>query len=267
MQQDIDKICCNRVLHIFIYIEMIIFCLLLLASLLPQTAQYREALSKSQYPFGLIDLPYSADALEPVISDKTIELHHGKHLKGYIDKLNALIANTPYTQMSLGEIIVAADSSIYDTAIFNNAGQLLNHNLYFTQFTSPNNNRPQGMLADAIYEEWGSFENFKSEFNKNGAELFGSGWVWLAADYEGKLYIVQEPNGGNPITKGLIPLMGIDVWEHAYYLDYQNRRSDHLNAIWDIIDWSTVEQRYESAGFTENNCSNAIKELDAKKSF
>lgn len=242
---------------------MFIFCLILLAAVSQQPTPPAD----NKYPFVLIDLPYSADALEPVISNKTVELHHGKHLQGYIDKLNALITNTPYAQMSLGEIIVAADSSIYDASIFNNAGQLLNHNLYFTQFTPPGNNTPQGMLADAIFERWGSFENFITEFNKNGAELFGSGWVWLAADHEGKLYIVQEPNGGNPITKGLIPLMGIDVWEHAYYLDYQNRRSDHLNAIWRIIDWRTIEKRYEDAGFTEENCSKALDELNTTNSY
>lgn len=244
---------------------MYTFCFLLVTIIAhtPATNHEPQYLNSSA-PFELIVLPYKPDELEPTISAKTIELHHGKHLKGYIDKLNSLISGSPYAEMSLLQIVVLSDSSIFDSAIFNNAGQLLNHNLYFTQFTPQANNTPQGLLADAIYNEWGSFENFKKEFNKNGAELFGSGWVWLAADHEGKLYIIQEPNGGNPITKGLIPLLGIDVWEHAYYLDYQNRRSEHLDAIWDIIDWEIIEARYEESGVAGNNCQKSIEDTSSE---
>lgn len=211
--------------------------------------------------FELISLPYPTDALEPALSQEAIEIHHGKHLKGYVNNLNRLISATPYARMSLTQIVIAADSSIYDSAIFNNAGQLLNHNLYFTQFAPQGSNPPQGILADAIYSRWGSFDNFKREFSKSGSELFGSGWIWLATDHEGTLYIIQEANGGNPVTKGLTPLLGIDVWEHAYYIDYRNRRSDYINALWDIIDWQVVEQRYESSGVVENSCQQAIKAL------
>ena len=189
--------------------------------------------------FQLIELPYATNALEPVISQKTVEIHHGKHLKGYVDNLNKLVPGTKYEDMTLVEIVKNSDGTI-----FNNAGQTLNHNLYFEQF-SPNAKKiPEGKIAEAINKKWGSFDNFKSEFKKAGTGVFGSGWVWLAADKNGNLVITQEANAGNPVTSGLTPLMGIDVWEHAYYLDYQNKRADHLDAVWDIIDWKKVGQRY-----------------------
>ena len=129
--------------------------------------------------------------------------------------------------------------------MLNNAGQILNHNLYFGQFAAPKaDNQPMGQLADAIARDFGSFEAFKEEFQKKGATLFGSGWVWLSADKDGKLVITQETNAANPIQKGLKPLLTFDVWEHAYYLDYQNRRPDHLAALWQIIDWKVIEARY-----------------------
>lgn len=131
-----------------------------------------------------------------------------------------------------------------DGAIFNNAGQILNHNIYFLTFSPNGGGEPKGKLAEAINAEWGSFENFKKEFNAAATGLFGSGWAWLAKDANGKLQITKEQNGGNPVTKGLTPLLGFDVWEHAYYLDYQNRRADHLNELWKIINWDSVEARY-----------------------
>ncbi len=189
--------------------------------------------------FKLITLPYSTDALEPVISKKTVELHHGKHLNGYVNNLNKLIAGTKFENADLETIVKRSKG-----AIFNNAGQILNHNLYFTQFTSQSEGRPSGKLLKAIENTWGNFENFQKEFEKAGAVVFGSGWVWLAADKKGNLQITQEANGSNPITKGLKPILGIDVWEHAYYLDYQNRRADHLKEVWKIISWAEVEKRY-----------------------
>lgn len=188
--------------------------------------------------FELIKLPYAADALEPVISKATIEFHHGKHLQAYVNNLNNLIPGTKFENAPLEQIVAESDG-----AIFNNAGQILNHNLYFTQF-SPNGGEPKGKLADAIKATWGSFEDFKKEFNAAGAGLFGSGWVWLAKDKDGKLSITKEANGSNPVAKGLTPILGFDVWEHAYYLDYQNRRPDHLNALWQIVDWDAVGKRY-----------------------
>jgi len=189
---------------------------------------------------NLIELPYAPNALEPVISAATLGFHHGKHLQAYVNNLNAALPGSPYEGMSLEEIVCNADGGI-----FNNAGQILNHNLYFTQFRAAREgNAPTGALKGQIERQFGSFETFKTEFAAKGAGLFGSGWVWLSADEDGRLVISQEPNAGNPVTKGLRPLLTFDVWEHAYYLDYQNRRPDHLKALWSIIDWDEVERRY-----------------------
>ena len=190
--------------------------------------------------FELMVLPYAPESLEPVISKKTLEFHHGKHLAGYVNNLNVLLKESPLAGLSLEEIVCKADGGI-----LNNAGQILNHNLYFGQFCAPKaDNMPVGELAAAIVRDFGSFEAFKDEFQKKGATLFGSGWVWLSADKAGKLIITQETNAANPIQKGLKPLLTFDVWEHAYYLDYQNRRPDHLAALCQIIDWEVVGNRY-----------------------
>jgi len=190
--------------------------------------------------FDLMALPYATDALEPVISKQTLEFHHGKHLAGYVNNLNGLLSGSGFEEASLEEIVQKAQGGM-----LNNAGQILNHNLYFGQFRSPKaDNAPTGKLAEAIVRDFGSFEAFKDAFQKGGATLFGSGWVWLSADKDGKLTITQEANAANPVQKGLKPLLTFDVWEHAYYLDYQNRRPDHLAALWQIIDWEVIEQRY-----------------------
>ena len=189
--------------------------------------------------YELIKLPYEANALEPVISKETLGFHHGKHLNAYVNNLNAAIEGTKYEEMPLEEIVKTADGGV-----FNNAGQILNHNLYFTQFRAPKaDNKPTGVIAQWIDKQFGSFEAFKEEFVKKGATLFGSGWVWLSADKDGKLVITQETNAGNPVQRGLKPLLTFDVWEHAYYIDYQNRRPDHLNALWQIIDGDVVNER------------------------
>ena len=190
--------------------------------------------------FELMPLPYASDALEPVISANTLGFHHGKHLAAYVNNLNAALPGSGLEGLSLEEIVLNTPGGMH-----NNAGQILNHNLYFTQFRAPvADNRPTGRLAQVIDEEFGSFEAFKELFAKAGATLFGSGWVWLSADKEGNLKITQEPNAANPIQHGLRPLLTMDVWEHAYYLDYQNRRPDHLAALWQIIDWDVIEERY-----------------------
>ena len=190
--------------------------------------------------FELMALPYAQDALEPVISKETIGFHHGKHLAGYVNNLNALLEGSHLAELPLEEIVLKAEGGM-----LNNAGQILNHEMYFEQFTGkPGKPAPAGRLAEAIERDFGSFEAFKEEFQKKGATLFGSGWVWLSADKDGKLVITQEPNAANPMQKGLKPLLTFDVWEHAYYLDYQNRRPDHLAALWQIIDWTVVENRY-----------------------
>ena len=191
--------------------------------------------------FELMVLPYAMDALEPVISKQTLEFHHGKHLAGYVNNLNGLLEGSPLAGLTLEEIVLKASGGM-----LNNAGQILNHNMYFEQFMAPKaDNAPTGKLADAIVRDFGSFEAFKEAFQKAGATLFGSGWVWLSADKDGKLVITQESNAANPIQKGLKPLLTFDVWEHAYYLDYQNRRPDHLAALWQIIDWQIINRRYD----------------------
>ena len=197
--------------------------------------------------FTLMALPYGQEALEPVISRETIEYHHGKHLQAYVDNLNKLIVETEYEGMTLEEIVCKAQGGI-----FNNAGQILNHNMYFGQFKpakeAGDRNQETGLnglrIMKAIERDFGSMEAFKAEFEQKGVTLFGSGWVWLTADKDGKLVITQEANAGNPITKGLKPLLTMDVWEHAYYIDYRNRRAAHLQALWQIINWEEIERRY-----------------------
>jgi Fe-Mn family superoxide dismutase len=186
-----------------------------------------------------VALPYATDALEPVISKQTIELHYGKHHQAYVDNLNKLIVGTKFENSDLETIVKESDGGI-----FNNAGQVYNHNLYFTSFKPNGGGEPKGKLAEAINNQYGSFEKFKQEFEAAGTTLFGSGWAWLAKDANGKLSIEKESNAGNPVTKGLTPILGFDVWEHSYYLDYQNRRAAHLAELWKIIDWDVVSKRY-----------------------
>ena len=197
--------------------------------------------------FTLMTLPYAPEALEPVISRETIEFHHGKHLQTYVDNLNKLVAGTEYgasehsdKMMSIEEIVCKSQGGI-----FNNAGQIMNHNLYFGQFSpvAAENHAPKGAILEAINSDFGSFEAFKAEFEQKGVTLFGSGWVWLSADKDGKLVITQETNANNPIAKGLKPLLTMDVWEHAYYIDYRNRRAAHLQALWQIINWDEINRR------------------------
>jgi len=187
--------------------------------------------------FTLIELPYKS--LAPVISDETLGFHHGKHLQGYVDNLNKLIAGTEYEGKSLEEIVAKAPAG----AVFNNAGQILNHNLYFQQF-APKATEPAGKIMKQIEAQWGSLDAFQADFEAKGVGLFGSGWVWLQADKKGNLSIAQYPGADNPVAHGLKPLLTFDVWEHAYYLDYQNRRAAHLKALWGIVDWKVIEKRF-----------------------
>ena len=169
--------------------------------------------------YELPPLPYGINDLAPVISQETIEYHYGKHEQTYIDNLNKLIEGTPFADKPLEEIIKEADG-----ALFNNASQAWNHIFYFFTFSPNGKKSPQGKLAEAINKKWGNFENFQKEFEQAGTTLFGSGWVWL--------------------SKGLTPLLTFDVWEHAYYIDYRNRRAEQLHNLWKIVDWSVVESRY-----------------------
>ena len=189
--------------------------------------------------FELPPLPYAQNALEPVISESTIRFHHEKHHQAYVNNLNNLIAGTKYENTTLEWIIMDSDG-----AVFNNAAQVWNHTFYFASFSPNGGGEPNGKLADSINAAWGSFEDFKKEFNAAATGQFGSGWAWLVKDDAGNLSIVKTSNAENPLTKGLTPILTFDVWEHAYYLDYQNRRPDYANELWKIIDWSEVGKRY-----------------------
>lgn len=190
--------------------------------------------------YSLPDLPYADDALAPVISSETVHYHYGKHERAYIDNLNKMIKGTKFEDMELEDIIRSSEG-----ALFNNASQAWNHIFYFFTFSPSGAREPSGELRKAIDLQFGSFDDFKREFVDAGVKLFGSGWVWLVCDEEGKLMIVQKSNAGNPLTDGLIPLMTFDVWEHAYYLDYQNRRAEALDRLWTVVDWDVVSSRYE----------------------
>ncbi len=191
--------------------------------------------------FELQPLPYAYDALQPVISEETLRYHHDKHAAGYVAKLNELIIGTPYEVMTLEEIIRRSDG-----AIFNNAAQVWNHQFYFDSLSPDAQEAPTGEFAKAVDKYFGSFEGLKSALAKACASLFGSGWVWLVEDKAGRLGIMSEQNAGNPLRYDMKPLLGIDVWEHAYYIDYRNRRADSINELWRIIDWKKVEQRYNA---------------------
>lgn len=185
--------------------------------------------------FEMPALPY--EALGTIISKETLSFHHGKHLKAYVDNLNKLLPGSGLENLPLREVVRKSEGGM-----FNNAGQVLNHSMYFEQFS----HTPKVMsakFAALLERDFGSVEAFKKEFEQKGATLFGSGWVWLSADAQGKLVITQQKNAENPVTMGLTPLLTFDVWEHAYYLDYQNRRADYLAALWQIVDWAIVESR------------------------
>ncbi len=191
--------------------------------------------------FELPALPYELNALEPNMSSKTLEFHHGKHHQTYVTNLNNLISGTKFENSSLETIIKEAEGPI-----FNNAAQVWNHTFFFSGLNSPGNGAPREQVAAAIDSSFGSQSQFKEAFLKAASTLFGSGWVWLVKNSEGSvpLEIIQEGNAGNPLRSGLKPILTCDVWEHAYYLDYQNRRPDYLNAFWEIINWDIVEQRF-----------------------
>ena len=184
-------------------------------------------------------LPYANSDLEPVISATTVDYHYGKHEQAYIDNLNRLIEGSEFDDMPLEEIIRKSDGPLY-----NNASQAWNHIFYFFQFAVGGASEPSGKLAEQIIDQFGSIEDFKQKFEQAGASLFGSGWVWLSADAEGKLYITQGRNAENPMSSGLRPILVFDVWEHAYYLVYQNRRAEYLSKLWDIVDWDIISIRY-----------------------
>jgi Fe-Mn family superoxide dismutase len=189
--------------------------------------------------FELPKLTYELDGLEPAISKQTMEFHYGKHHQAYVTNLNNLVPGTRFENASLETIIKEADGGI-----FNNAAQVWNHTFYFMSLKSGGDDFPSGLLANAINKSFGSFNEFKEQFSKAATTLFGSGWAWLVKKENGDLEIIQESNAGNPLRKGFTPILTCDVWEHAYYLGYQNRRPDYIKAFWEIIDWGTVSKRY-----------------------
>lgn len=195
--------------------------------------------------FTLPPLPYAPDALEPYIDKQTMEIHHGKHHQAYVDNLNKAIAGTDNEKKSLEDLVENAGS--ISAAVRNNGGGHWNHTFFWNSLSAKGGGAPSGKLADMINEAFGSFDEFKTKFQAAGAGRFGSGWVWLIIKKDGKLDITSTPNQDNPLmdvaeTKG-VPLLGVDVWEHAYYLKYQNKRPDYLAAIWNVIDWGKVAER------------------------
>ncbi|HLP74357.1 MAG TPA: superoxide dismutase [Bacteroidales bacterium] len=189
--------------------------------------------------FELPKLPYNRDALVPFISEETLEYHYGKHHQAYVNNLNGLVPGTEFENASLETIIKKAEGGI-----FNNGAQVWNHTFYFEAFSKNGRKAPSGELAEAVNRSFGSFDAFKEQFSKAGATLFGSGWAWLAKGNDGSLQIVAESNAGNPLRKGLKPVMTCDVWEHAYYIDYRNKRPDYIKNFWEILDWDIVASRF-----------------------
>jgi len=189
--------------------------------------------------FELPKLPYALDALQPHISEQTLEFHYGKHHQAYINNLNNLIPGTRFENASLEQIVREADGGI-----FNNGAQVWNHTFYFMSFSPTGIREPQGSLALAIESRYGSFAAFREQFTKAAVTLFGSGWAWLVKKEDQTLEIMQESNAGNPLRQGFVPLLTCDVWEHAYYLDYQNKRPDYLQAYWNILDWKVISERF-----------------------
>jgi Fe-Mn family superoxide dismutase len=189
--------------------------------------------------FELPKLPYALDALQPHLSKQTLEFHYGKHHQAYINNLNNLIPGTKFENASLEQIIREADGGI-----FNNGAQVWNHTFYFMSFSPNGVRQPEGNLALAIESRFGSFDAFREQFTKAAVSLFGSGWAWLVKKEDKSLEILQESNAGNPLRKGLSPILTCDVWEHAYYLDYQNKRPEYLQAYWNVLDWKVISERF-----------------------
>jgi Fe-Mn family superoxide dismutase len=198
----------------------------------------------------LPDLPYSYDALEPHIDAKTMSIHHGKHHQGYVNNLNAALEKYPDLQnKAMVELLADLDAIPADirTAVRNNGGGHANHSLFWPCMSPQGGGEPKGSLAEAINKSFGSFASFKEQFTKAAATRFGSGWAWLCVDGDGSLVITSTPNQDNPLSEGLVPILGLDVWEHAYYLNYQNRRPDYITAWWNVVNWNEVAKNFTAA--------------------
>jgi Fe-Mn family superoxide dismutase len=198
--------------------------------------------------YSLPELPYAYDALEPHIDARTMEIHHSKHHNGYVTKVNAALEGTPLADKPIEEVIADLSSVPADkkTAVQNNGGGHANHSLFWSILSGSGGGTPSGALAEAIDSAFGSFDKFKEEFSNAAATRFGSGWAWLSVD-GGKLVVESTANQDNPLMEGRTPIVGLDVWEHAYYLNYQNKRPDYIAAFFSVVDWDAVAKRYEAA--------------------
>lgn len=213
-----------------------------------QTATTNQEAKSQTYPFSLPPLGYGFDALAPFIDAETMELHHDKHHQAYVDNLNKALADqTDLQNKTLGELLAQVDSlpDAVKSAVRNNGGGHANHSMFWTIMRKNENGQPSGALAEAIDRDFGSFDSFKEKFNEAGVKQFGSGWVFLVAN-NGKLEIKSMPNQDTPLMQGVEPIMGNDVWEHAYYVTYRNRRPEYLKQWWNVVNWDEVQRRYET---------------------
>lgn len=198
--------------------------------------------------FKLMDLPYAYDALEPHIDARTMEIHHTKHHQAYTNNLNAALEKYPELQTKSARELLENLATLPDdirTAVRNNGGGYKNHNIFWKVMSPSGGGQPSGKLAQAIDTNFGTFDAFKDQFSKAAATRFGSGWAWLCKDLNSKLTVTSSANQDNPFSDGLIPILGLDVWEHAYYLNYQNRRADYISAWWNVVNWDEVARRFD----------------------
>lgn len=199
--------------------------------------------------YKLPDLPYKYDALEPHIDERTMKIHHTKHHQGYTDKVNAALEGHPFADLPIEEVLSRINEVPEGKrqAVINNGGGFANHKLFWKVLSPDGGGQPDGKLADDIKKTFGSFDDFKEKFSNASAGQFGSGWGWLCVDSSGGMKVVSTPNQDSPYMNGLTPILGLDVWEHAYYLNYQNRRPDYISAFWNVVNWDQVAQNYEDA--------------------
>jgi len=199
--------------------------------------------------FELPDLPYDYDALEPHIDEKTMKIHHGKHHQGYTNKLNAALEGHEFADLDIEEVLKRIDEVPAEKkqAVINSGGGFANHNLFWKVMSPKGGGNPSGDLAKAINDKFSSFDKFKEKFSSTAASQFGSGWGWLCVNDSGELVVTSTANQDSPYMDGLTPILGVDVWEHAYYLNYQNRRPDYLDAFWNVVNWDQVEKNYQDA--------------------
>ncbi|MEX0722156.1 MAG: superoxide dismutase [Balneolaceae bacterium] len=199
--------------------------------------------------YSLPELPYDYDALEPTVDARTMEVHHTKHHQGYTKKVNAALEGHEFANLEIEEVLSRIDEVPQDKrqAVINNGGGYANHNLFWKILSPSGSGKPDGELATAIDDTFGNFDDFKEEFSNAAATRFGSGWAWLSVDNGGNLKVHSTANQDSPYMDGLTPILGLDVWEHAYYLNYQNRRPDYISAFWDVVNWEQVSENYKNA--------------------